>query len=73
MDCDVIKSCEEAIQLLINNKLLNEIWFIHFDDWGIKTGIPEWFENFSTTILYEYNIVSLYQTNLTKSFILERK
>ena len=69
LDCDVVKSCEEALQLLINNELLNETWFVHFDDWGIKTGIPEWFDNYSTTVLHEYNIVGLYQTNLTKSFI----
>ena len=68
LDCDVTKSCEEALNLLLENDLLNKEFILHFDDWGIKTQIPEWFDSFSNTLKQKWKIDELYDTNLTKTF-----
>lgn len=67
LDCDVIKSCEEALNLLLDNDLVNDIFILHFDDWGIKTDIPEWYENYKKKKT-ELRSEELYETNLTKTF-----
>ena len=72
LDCDVVKSCEEVVALLVDNNLLNDECFLHFDDWGIGTGIPEWFENCCKTKLSEYYITKLYETRITRSFRLNK-
>jgi hypothetical protein len=40
---------------------------LHFDDWGIKTDIPEWYENYKKKKT-ELRSEELYETNLTKTF-----
>jgi O-methyltransferase len=73
MDCDVVRSCEEAMNFLDQHKLLNSKFFVHFDDWGIETGIPEWFYSFvNESFLSSYNMENLFETRLTKSFSFEK-
>ena len=67
LDCDVVKSCEEALNLMLDNGLLNDIFFIQFDDWGIFTGIPDWFYQYSKNKFSNYEITMLYETRLTKT------
>lgn len=74
LDCDVVKSCEEVLFFLHKFDLLENVFYLHFDDWGIDTGIPEWFYEFTKKdFLNEYNCFELYSTRLTKSFMLEKK
>ena len=68
LDCDVTKSCEEALNLLLENDMLNKEFILQFDDWGIKTEIPEWFDSFSINLKQKWKIDELYETNLTKTF-----
>jgi hypothetical protein len=57
---------------MLNNELFTDEFFIHFDDWGIGTGIPEWFSSFTTNSMSAYNIVPLYETRLTKTFLITK-
>jgi hypothetical protein len=68
LDCDVVKSCEEALNLLLENDLLNKEFILQFDDWGIKTEIPEWFDAYKNNLKQKWKIDDLYETNLTKTF-----
>jgi hypothetical protein len=72
LDCDVVKSCEEALNIMLDNDLLTDTFFIQFDDWGIRTGIPDWFSSFSKTSMNVYNILPLYETRLTKTFLISK-
>jgi len=72
LDCDVVGSCDEALTLLFQLNLLNDIFFLHFDDWGLLTGIPVWFDSFIKNKCKDWRIEELYVTRLTKTFKFSR-
>ena len=73
LDCDVYPACEEALSLLFEMELLNDIWFLHFDDWKLGTEIPEWFSKFTIPIKEKWNIEELFETRFTKTFKFTKK
>jgi len=74
LDCDVVKSCEESLVFLSTFAYLQDVFYLHFDDWGIETGIPEWFYDFlKTDYLKDYKCTELFNTRLTRSFKFEKK
>ena len=73
LDCDVYPACEESLSLLFEMELLNDIWFLHFDDWKLGTEIPEWFSKFTIPIKEKWNIEELFETRYTKTFKFTKK
>jgi len=67
LDCDVYPSCEDALSLLLDLNLLSNTFFLHFDDWGLGTEIPKWFNNYKVKFSDKWKIEELYQTDYTKT------
>lgn len=73
MDCDLSKSIQDVFDLLIENNLLANYCFIHFDDYGLNPKLRETANKVFNKMSSYYKIKECSHTNLTKNFEIKRR